>query len=357
MVHDRERGIALNGRLERDIKLNKKILEKLSVLPDFVSDWYMSLSASELSETSCLDYVNKLSRFLEFIDKNTNEIVLSEITQGDVNRYMTSIRKKRINGDIKYTSDSYRQCIWSCLNNFFSFAVRSGLIRSNFMEYIKRPKNNDLERINKNRIRLQEDNYTDILENIRHGVGSKKAKSFQKTMVNRDMSIILLLMTTGMRKSALLQTNIDDLDLKNKKLLVTDKGNKTIVYYLGDETIKSLSKWMINRAAIINTEDQDPLFVSANGTRLSNSALDKLVDKYCKDVVGRHVSPHKFRSGFCSNVYNNSGGNIEVTRRAAGHANVSTTQRYIVISKNEMQEASNIMNNIVQNKKKKEMAS
>lgn len=346
----------MNGRLERDIKINGKITEKLQNAPSYLNEWYLHLSASGLSEASCLDYINKINRFLQFIQKENGDSDIHNITQNNINKYMAIMRKKDVNGEIKYTSDSYKQCIWSCLNNFFEFAVASKYISVNYVKNVKRSKNNDLERINKNRIRLKEDDYAGIIANIKNGVGTKKAKSFQKRTINRDIAIVLLLMTTGMRKSALLQINVEDLDINSAKLLVTDKGDKKITYWLGSETVYYISKWLIDRRLMLDGLDQDALFISCEKNRLSNSALDKLVDKYCKDVIGRHVSPHKFRSGFCSNVYERSGGNIEITRRAAGHANVSTTQRYIVMSNNEMETASNIMNSIVKGNKNIKLA-
>ena len=330
----------MTGLQEKNIKLRDKNKRKLERCPYYVVNWYNYLRSSNISENTCGDYINKVCKFLEFLDEDIKNIEITDISLQDVINYMAS--KMEING-IKNSSDSYKQCIWSALNNFFEYCLKSGLIHQNYMKDIKRAKNKDLERIKKNRIRLKEEDYINIINNIKNGVGTKKAKKMQEEMINRNVAIFMILITTGIRKSALCQINIGDLDIINRSLFVVDKNEKSIEYYLSEDTLKYIQLWLEDRNEIRN--ESDALFITSKGSRISNSALDKLVDKYSTPVVGKHMSPHKFRGGFVSSVFDKTG-NIEFTRRAVGHSNISTTQRYITTENKEQEKAANIMNQI-----------
>ena len=88
------------------------------------------------------------------------------------------------------------------------------------------------------------------------------------------------------------------------------------------------------------------LFVDKDGDRVTRSTIDNIVNKYTKAALGKPLSPHKLRAGFCSIMYNKTH-DIEFVRRAVGHSNISTTQRYIVTSKEEKRKASEIMDKIL----------
>lgn len=143
-----------------------------------------------------------------------------------------------------------------------------------------------------------------------------------------------------MRETALCEINVDDLDLLERKLTIVDKGNKQHIYTLNDSMKDLLNEWLGYRKRI-NTES-DSLFITASGKRITASTIYKLVEKYSKEALGYSIIPHKLRSGYCSILYNVTG-DAEFVRRAVGHSNISTTQRYIVTNNKEREKASEIM--------------
>ena len=334
----------MQGRLETEIKKENVLLSKIQNMPDYVQEWYYNLKASQKTITTCRDYINKIEKFLTFINTSIREIDPQNISLNDIQRYFILIQKREVNGKQIYTSDSYQQTVWCCLNNFFEFLYKTNKISQNHMTMISKPKNKDLERINENRILLTKYDFNHILESVEEGVGSDKAKAFQKRLRNRDRAILLLFMTTGMRETALSEINIEDINFDNNILKVVDKGNKYHVYNLSEKTINSLELWLQDREEW-NT-DSDALFIAENGNRIGSSTLAKLVDKYCQDALGFHISPHKLRAGFCSILYQETG-NAEFVRRAVGHSNISTTQRYIVTDNNERAKASELIDGLL----------
>jgi len=334
----------MQGRLETEIKKETVLLNKIQNMPEYIQEWYYNLKASQKTITTCRDYINKIEKFLTFINASIKEIDPQDISLSDIQRYFILIQKREVNGKQVYTSDSYQQTVWCCLNSFFEFLYNTNKISNNYMKMITKPKNRDLERINENRILLTKYDFNHILESVEEGVGSDKARAFQKRLRNRDRAILLLFMTTGMRETALSEINMEDIDLYNKTLKVVDKGNKFHVYNLSEKTINSLELWLQDREEW--ESKSDALFIAENGNRIGSSTLAKLVGKYCQDALGFHISPHKLRAGFCSILYQETG-NAEFVRRAVGHSNISTTQRYIVTDNNEKAKASELIDGLL----------
>ena len=107
---------------------------------------------------------------------------------------------------------------------------------------------------------------------------------------------MLIFMTTGVRKTALEEINIEDIDLDNNILYVTDKGHKRHEYYLNDKTIAAIKDWINDRYYLIGN-DNGALFISRDNKRMCGNSIAKLVNKYAYEALGYHISPHKLRSG------------------------------------------------------------
>lgn len=329
----------MSGRLSENNKLEKIIENKLTTCPDYVVNWYYNMRASDKEITSCREYIKKVVHFLESIDRNIKNIKASDITQNNVTKYMIDSKTKINNrGKVVETSDSYQLTIWYALRNFFDYLTKNNYIPQNYMCNIDKPKNKDIDRINSERILLTEDDFNKILNSVKKSAGSLNRIS--RLFSDRDMAIMSLFMTTGMRRAALSQIDVDDIGTDNV-LRVVDKGNKIQEYYLSDEVLIILAKWIYTREQL-NVKDESALFISKNGTRMTGESICRLVEKYCQDALGYKLSPHKLRSGFCSIMYNTTG-DIEKVRRMVGHANISTTQRYIVTNNKERLESSQIM--------------
>lgn len=335
----------MNGRVEIDIEIYKKIEEQLINYPNYIISWYYYLKANDQSAMTCRDYIHKVIQFLKFNDKDINNIQLNNLNENIIIQYMNNIKYKT---DGSETSVSYRQSVWSCLNNFYKFLYNRNLIQINYFDAsgVKRAKGNDLDRINRNRTLLTQEDFKNILNMIEQGVGSNKAKGYQKSFKNRDKAILLIFMTTGIRKTALEEINVSDIDFDNHKLYSIDKGHKLHEYYLNDEVIETLNKWIIDRYFILGQKNDGALFISNDNKRMHGNTIAKLVDKYAYAALGYHISPHKLRSGFASIMYEQTG-DIEFVRRVIGHSQISTTQRYIVTNNGEREEAAEMMNQLL----------
>lgn len=331
----------MQGRLENELKLQQATEKVIASLPSFVNEWYINMKASRKTASTCQDFAIKIRKFFEYINPNTNEISPRDITLEACESFMISCQTKtNENGMIVYTSDSYQQGNWSALNNLLAFMEKRKYISYNYMKDIVRPKNHDLDRIENERVLLTNNDFKKILKTVKQG------NSYMNGVLNyRDISILLLFMTTGMRCSALAAINVNDIDYKTNTLSVIDKGSKTHIYPLNEEVVNYINKWIRDREKIAS-KNTEALFVNHRGDRISSKGISNLVVDTCEQAIGKRLSPHKLRSGFCSILYDKTH-DIEFVRRAVGHSNIRTTQRYIKTDGNEREKASQIMGNLL----------
>lgn len=317
------------GKLENKIRTENNIKNILSDLPNSVSDYYYNLSVYSEPKT-CEDYIKKIRRFLSFCNISTDEEIF-KMKELDVIRYLKEIETKEHNGSVKPTSISYRKCVWTALNGFFTFLYQSDKMDSNPMKNIKRPKYND----NVKQVYLSKADMNSILQVTELEGGTWK---------ERDTAIVFLLMNTGMRRTALTEINISDIDFKEKTITVLDKRHKYHTYYMSQHMEKIIREWLVKRSKITRKEE-DALFITSNGSRITDKTIYNMVKKYTRMALGVSYGPHKLRAGFCTTLYNETH-DIEFVKNAVGHQSTTTTSKYIMDSRNIKKEASSIMDNI-----------
>lgn len=334
----------MQGRLETELRVQESITAVLAKMPTCVTEWYFILKASRLTVATCRNYVFKISKFLNYISDDPKNLDFELINLQSVESYLIAMQTKtnEKNGMILYTSDSYQQGIWYSLNSFLDFMAKRGYIPENYINYIAKPKNRDEARIENERILLTQKDFNKILKYLREE--NDTTGTIGVNLKNRDILIFLLFMTTGMRKTALSEINISDYDEKTHTIKIIDKGNKLHVYSLNSLTVQYLDKWLEDRKSF-NIKNDEALFLNYLGERLKTKGITKLVSKVSEESLGYKISPHKLRAGFCSVLYDKTH-DIEFVRRAVGHSNINTTQRYIRTKNNEREVASKIMNDI-----------
>ena len=325
----------MNGRLEHDMKIQQHNKVKLETMPDFVSEYYDQMKASRLTEPTCRDYLSKIYKFLSFINPKVDTINVEDITASTVRKYLTSLETVvDKNGNTRYTSDSYKQTVWICLNGFLKFLVSSGYLEKNYLEDISKPKLDDQDRVDKKRVLLTEDDFKAILRSV------DKCNNY--IACRRDKAMLSLMMCTGMRESALSEINLENLNLDEHRINGIAKGKKSMEYVFNDSTAEAIRQWLFVRDNYVKEVNTESLFLSNQGNRMAVNSIAKMVKKYTKAGIGKELSPHKLRAGYVSIIYNKTG-NLEFARRAVGHASVNTTKLYAVTEGNERAEAADMI--------------
>lgn len=321
----------MKGRLEHTEQTENKIKELIYDAPDYIKGYYYYL-ATYLQPKTCMEYIRKVLRFLEFINKDAKSINISEISHTDVNIYMSGNNKNTI---------AYRKMLHSILNNFFEFLKENNKIEENPVSSKNRPKGED----DVKRYYISKEDVKNILEEVEYYTGgTSRAVAYQQKWKNRDKLMILMFVNTGMRESALSEINIDDINMETGELSVIDKRYKTHKYNLfKSKTLKeTLGIWLNERRHILKDKECEALFISSRNKRLEPGTIINLVYKYTEPVLGYKISPHKLRAAFCTMLYEETN-DIEFVRDAVGHSSAVTTQKYVVKKESAKEKAANIM--------------
>ena len=322
----------MTGRMENKLKTENKILNKLEHCNKHLKNYYYYMDAEGKSHKTKDLYICYIDCFLRAVNKE-----VKCIESVDVNKYITSLIKSE-------KPQTYLVTIWYALKSFFSFLLNNNIISEDIMKGCPRPKrksSNDIKRVYLNPEELKQ-----LIENVKNGVGSERSKAYQHTYVERDLAIIMTFINTGIRVTALTEINIEDVDLENSIIKVTDKRNKTTDFPMNDTLRMYIEDWIIRRKELFGEDCPNALFLSNQRNRMSTNSVTKLVKKYTTGIKDKPISPHKLRASFATNLYEATG-DIQLVQEAMNHTDVSTTQLYVQSSDRNRKRASSAIETIM----------
>jgi integrase/recombinase XerD len=165
-------------------------------------------------------------------------------------------------------------------------------------------------------------------------------------VARRDRAILEVLYGTGMRISELVGMSLNDLDLDGPSVRVLGKGQRERVLPLGRCALEALAAWVVpaGRGEMeperwASRHDQEAVWLNQRGRRLSRQGAWGMVKKRAQQVgLGAKVSPHVFRHS-CATHMLDHGADIRAVQELLGHASISTTQVYTMVSKEKLWEA------------------
>jgi integrase/recombinase XerC len=144
----------------------------------------------------------------------------------------------------------------------------------------------------------------------------------------RDKAIIELLYSSGLRLAEIAALDINAVDLVAKLVSVTGKGNKQRVVPVGRFAKKALEEWLQQRSLCPVIHDQQALFLSQQGKRLSHRAIQqRLHELGLRRGAQQALHPHKLRHSFASHILESSS-DLRAVQELLGHSDISTTQIY-----------------------------
>ena len=324
----------MSGRIEKEAKLEKMIRNRLEDAPSVVEEYYYSLIGSGKSYDTAYRYINHVIAFIKFTFKDKcEEKFYLNVKPSHINKYIASLRTKNVNGKFERTSDSIRAVTWSAINSFFQFLVPD-YISENPVDNTIRPKNKDNPKVTY----LTPTEISKIMENIE--------QNSQDRFKNRDMCLLKLGFSTGLRVSAIVQIDVDDIDFKHNRIKVTEKGDYDNYVLFGEKLKAQLKSWLEDRETYFPNCDSNALFISNFNKRISDDMVDHMLKKYTKGVTDKHVTPHVMRHSCATNLYEKTG-DIYLCSKQLNHKNVSTTQRYAELSMEKQKRAANILDDMI----------
>ena len=251
------------------------------------------------SDKSLSYYKSTINNALSRIEK---EIV--HVTTDDLRSYLNEYQAQ--NGASKVTVDNIRRI----LSSFFSWLEEENYI-------VKSP----VRRIHKVKVgKTVKETYTDeALEQMRDHCSNA-----------RDLALIDLLASTGMRVGELVKLNKNDIDYQNRECIVTGKGDKQRKVYFDARTKIHLQNYINSR-----TDTNEALFVSllAPYNRLLISGVEIRLRQLGHELNIPKVHPHKFRRTLATMAID-KGMPIEQVQHLLGHQSLDTTLQYAMVNQN-----------------------
>ena len=153
----------------------------------------------------------------------------------------------------------------------------------------------------------------------------------------RNYCILRLMLNAGLRNSEVCGVRVGDLDLTSGRLKVRGKGRKQRIVWVGEDDLEWLGKWMERRATL--PDPRGRLFSTLKGGAVSPRYLQQMVKRMvARAGIEKDIHPHSLRHSFATDIYRKTK-NLLITQKALGHASISTTEIYMHLCDDEMEEA------------------
>ncbi len=199
----------------------------------------------------------------------------------------------------------------SALRTCFAFLVREGRLRNNPATGIRAPKAGR---------RLPHTLDVDQM-------GALLALQPRGPLQQRDLAMMELLYSSGLRLAELVGLDVADLDLADRTVRVLGKGSKTRIVPVGSQALAALQRWLHERHSLA-ARGESALFLDHRGRRLGGRAVQLLVARHARaQGLPMGVHPHLFRHSFATHLLESSR-DLRAVQELLGHASIGTTQVY-----------------------------
>ncbi|WGE35789.1 tyrosine recombinase XerC [Actinobacillus genomosp. 1] len=142
----------------------------------------------------------------------------------------------------------------------------------------------------------------------------------------RDLAMMELMYSSGLRLSELQGLDLGDMDLAGREVRLLGKGNKERIVPIGSKALEALHHWLEVRSQF--KPQDNAVFLNKQGGRLSHRSIQLVMQKWGeKQGLESHLHPHKLRHSFATHMLEASG-DLRAVQELLGHSNLSTTQIY-----------------------------
>jgi integrase/recombinase XerC len=149
----------------------------------------------------------------------------------------------------------------------------------------------------------------------------------KNALERRDLALLELFYSSGLRLSELTGLRVPDLDLDAGQVRVLGKGHKERIVPVGRTAIAAVRSWLVERSRLAAPEQQ-AVFVGRRGEPLGPRAVQLRVAAQARAMgIPQHLHPHMLRHSFATHLLESSG-DLRAVQEMLGHASVSTTQIY-----------------------------
>ncbi len=319
------------------VENTERLRQILSAFPPFVRLFFRAIEPQTTAKTR-ISYSYDLRVFFRFLieqkkcgkdDLLSLEVTdLDKVTSLDLEEYMEYLKTYSSKEDetLKINTEQGLRRKLASLKSFYHYYYKHEMIKTDPTVKLELPKLHKKEII-----RLDPNEVAELLDLVEHGgnqlTGMKKVY-YEKNKV-RNLAIITLLLGTGIRVSECVGLDITDIDFDNDRIRIIRKGSKEDFVYFGEEVREALQNYLAQREQIKTMEGhENALFLSIRKRRITIQGIEDLVKDYASMVTTlKHITPHKLRSTFGTNLYRETD-DIYLVAEVLGHNDINTTKRH-----------------------------
>lgn len=320
---------------ERDLINREQLDALLYMLPEYCSEYILSLESRGLATSTRLGYIKDLTVFFEYLAGSCNEMKkislkdLEGLKKIDFQEFLS----KQASGRVSYSNGKKiisksglkaQARKLSAVKSLYKFLFDNDMIGVNNSTKVESPKISSIDSSIK---RLDTDEKNEFLDAPDRGVANQHHDQYLKNTLERDRAIISMFLATGIRVSELVGLDLEDVNLNKLCFDVQRKGGKKERLYMGQDLADILYAWLFKREAMGLPKSQQAFFISLQRNRMGVSAVEKMISKYAQAVLGKKLSPHRLRATYGTELYKITK-DIYKVATALGHSSVETTRKH-----------------------------
>lgn len=269
-----------------------------------IQDFIEYLKSRQVSRNTLLSYerdINQLATYFKNIDKK-----MFDATEEDLQKYIVYLTTMgKSNATISRNVASMKA--------FYRYLLKNKLVEENIALNLAAPK---VEKKELSILSVSE------VEKLLEQPSSKDLKG------QRDKAMLELLYATGIRVTELVSLTMSDVNV-NAGHIKVKKKNKERVIPISNTALKYLKEYIENvRPLLIKTEEEQSLFINANGQKMTRQGFWKILKQYKDEAkIEKELTPHTIRHSFAVHMLQN-GAELKSVQELLGHTDVASTMMY-----------------------------
>lgn len=276
---------------------------------------YLSIE-KKYSNKTIENYSIDLEQFTNYL-KSININSIKDVSYEILRKYLEYLYNN------KYSNKTICRHI-SSIKSYYKFLVNKEYLKDNPSELLNSPK-----------MEFRLPNYLNIidLEKIL-SIPNRETK-----IGKRDILILEMFYSTGVRLSELVNIKISDIDRSNRQIKVLGKGSKERIVFFSIKCLEYLDDYLNNSRIFLLKENNDYLFLNNKGKKLSTSGVEYIIRQILlKSDLHIHLTPHTLRHTFATHMLD-EGADLMTVKELLGHENISTTGIYTHVSNEHLRKA------------------
>jgi integrase/recombinase XerD len=284
---------------------------------------YLSHLAVErgLADNTLKSYRRDLARYLDHLAA-TGRMAPTEVTEQDILDFTASLRT----GDREHralgAASVARHVV--TIRGLHRFWLREGVVTTDVAAPVKPPRPAQ---------RLPKALPLDQIERILDAAGSSGT-----ALAKRDRALLELLYGTGARISETVGLDLDDLDVEAGTVFLRGKGGKQRIVPVGSFALAAVRDYLTAARPALASSATPAIFLNSRGGRLSRQSAWAVLSRTAERAgISADVSPHTLRHSFATHLLD-GGADVRVVQELLGHASVTTTQIYTLVTVEKLRE-------------------